>query len=205
MALTRTGGNTYTGKTVVEGATLNLNTSGGAAIAAGAGDIILRSGGTLNVSRSDVAQIGSNVNLVMQGGTLTFVGTATTLNLGNLSLLENSTIDLGGGNIILTFNGIGTFTSGKILTILNWQGLVGGGGNDRLRFNTTLTADQMSQIYFAYTGGPHWGVAGNQIGSSPTEITPVPEASTVALGLVMLAAAGYVAWGRLVPWASSKA
>ncbi len=184
--LTLTGANTYTGTTTVSAGTLSLNTTGSNAIAAGAGAITLNTGGTLSLAQAN--QIGDNVNLVLNGGTLSFTGTATSESLGTLSLTENSVIDFGGTNMILTFSGIGSFTAGKTLTILNWSGSGSGGGLDQLRFTNGagLSDTVKSQIYFAYNNAPDWG-NGQNYPVGVNELTPGPEPPTLWGGLSLLA------------------
>lgn len=185
--LTVTGANTYTGTTTISGGIMQLNTTGSNAIAAGAGAITVNTGGTLTLSQAN--QIGDNVNLVLNGGTLSFSGTATSESLGTLSLTENSTIDFGGTNMILTFSGIGSFTAGKTLTILNWTGNGLGGGLDQIRFTdgTNLTSLVKSQIYFNFNNAPDWGLSKNYpVGVN--ELTPGPEPATILTGIILVLA-----------------
>ena len=100
--------------------------------------------------------IANTSNFIFNGGTYsTGATTGYDATVGTLQLLENSTIRLGdGGNThTLTFaasNGV-SWTSGRTLTITNWQGtpgISGTYGKVRIGSNQNLTSDQLSQIVF---------------------------------------------------------
>lgn len=95
--------------------------------------------GTLLLGNSE--RIANSSALVLNGGTFATGGFTETL--ATLSLSANAIIDLGSGTSSLTFNGVGTLTSGKILAITNWTK-----GSDHLFIGTTasLTAAQLAQI-----------------------------------------------------------
>jgi autotransporter-associated beta strand protein len=83
--------------------------------------------GTTRVSGGDLTLVGANrlsagSSLALNGGTLTLSGVGGAANgqtFSSLALTNNSTMDLGLSSI--TFNGLGTLTAGKSLSVLDWS------------------------------------------------------------------------------------
>jgi hypothetical protein len=122
--------NTYTGNTVVNQGTLQY--------------------GIANA-------IANTSNVILNGGkysTGATVGYSDTV--GTLALTDNSTIELGTGNNILTFaasNAV-AWTAGKTLTITGWTNSCSGAKVFVGNSNTGLTATQLAQITFqGYAAG----------------------------------------------------
>lgn len=135
------------------------------------------SGGSLIFGNSNA--IADSSEIILSGGTLALNGNSDTV--GSLTLNSNSTIDLGTGNVNLTFNGA-TYNGGQ-LTVNNWNGSTGGGGSDQIRFTSAPSQVFLDNVFWSdrnITGATMIG----------DEIVPVPEPSTVAggigLGLVVL-------------------
>jgi len=131
--------------------------------------------------------------ILLAGGTLHTGGFNETV--GTLQLLNHSVIDLGAGASVLNFSASSgvSWTSGKILEILNWSGAQAGGGTDQLKIgsnDTGLTADQLSQIRFVNPTGLDSGTYfASQL--STGEVVPgalIPEPASV--GLLGLGAVG---------------
>jgi autotransporter-associated beta strand protein len=141
------GSNTYTGTTTISAGTLRL----------GAANSIPTTSG-----------------LVLGGGEFQSAGFGNTF--ASIALTANSTIRLGSGVHTLTFTNLGSFTSGRTLTIEDWQGTYASPGTTgtagRIVFNTTATTTNLSQLKFnnSSTGNLHTSiqlgtkeiVAGNQ-------------------------------------------
>ncbi len=95
--------------------------------------------------------IANTSNVILNGGRLS-TGAAAGFSdtVGTLQLTDNSTIELGTGNHILTFaasNGVG-WTSGRTLTITGWTNSCTGAKVFVGNSNTGLTATQLAQITF---------------------------------------------------------
>ncbi|MES2981528.1 MAG: autotransporter-associated beta strand repeat-containing protein [Verrucomicrobiota bacterium] len=128
--LTLSGNNTFSGGLTINAGTVLLNTpvSNSFDGNAGAGAITVNSGGTLQISSSNITTLSRNMTL--NGGTFQFSGSGTALSYtGNLTLGANSTIAVGANNaevdtISGPISGAGGFTK------------TGGGG---LRLNGTNT------------------------------------------------------------------
>mgnify|MGYP006273363301 CR=1 FL=1 len=151
-SLTIGGSNTYTGPTEV-------------------------SAGSLVFGSSNVLADGSE--MILSGGTLSLNGNSDTI--GNLTLNSNSTIDLGTGNVDVTFSGA-TYSGGQ-LTVTNWNGSTLGGGSDQIQFGSAPSQTFLDNVFWSDRN-----VTGAKMVGS--EIVPVPEPSTIAggigLGLVVL-------------------
>ena len=119
---------------------------------------------TINSGRLQMAVDNSDERHVkfyfLAGGTFATDGHLQTF-VTPLSLLANSTIDLGAGASILQFadSHTQTWTSGA-LDVTNWSGNITGSGTDQLLIGdstkTGLTAAQLSKIHFQ---GFHTGAA----------------------------------------------
>jgi autotransporter-associated beta strand protein len=121
------GANTYTGPTTISGGKLQLGADN---------------------------SINSTSNLILAGGTFATDGHLQTF-FTPVSLLANSTIDLGTGASIVQFadSHTQTWTSGAVLRVANWSGSITGSGTDQLLVGdsseTGLTAAQLSHIHFS--------------------------------------------------------
>ncbi|MEO0793621.1 MAG: hypothetical protein AAFX93_00580 [Verrucomicrobiota bacterium] len=150
--------------------------------------------GTLLLERSN--PIG-NHNLNAMGGVFNLQGFNE--NLNSLSLSENSTIDFGSssGNNSLSFQGAGTFTTGTMLTVLNWENgdsfqvlNIGSTNAQQVRFYGDFGADGLG-FYQANLNGNTlspgnflYATAPDHINCVPTQV--VPEPSTYIFGGVLL-------------------
>jgi hypothetical protein len=102
-------------------------------------------GGTLKFRAGNL--VSSNLDLTLSGGTLDPGGFNQTLR--KLTLNGDAVIDFGSGNSVLTFADSASQTWTGSLTVTNWSGLDGGGGDDRLFVGTNaagLTTDQLNRI-----------------------------------------------------------
>ncbi|MDA9555527.1 T9SS type A sorting domain-containing protein [Pelobium sp.] len=122
-------------------------------------------GGTLALGHNEMIPNGSS--MVFNGGTFktSASGTGYTETVGTLQLLDNSTLTFGTGSHTLTFaasNGV-SWTSGKTLTITNWQGGYNGTSGTAGKIFVTnaatspsiipgLTGAQLAQIRFFSSG-----------------------------------------------------
>jgi autotransporter translocation and assembly factor TamB len=86
----------------------------------------------------------------MNGGDFNTGGFSNSVS--SVALNQNSTITFGLGVHTITFSNAGTFTSGKMLTINNWQGTYGSPGSSgtagKLIISSTLSGSMLSQINF---------------------------------------------------------
>jgi fibronectin-binding autotransporter adhesin len=141
------GSNTYSGTTTVTSGTLRLGASN---------------------------SIPTTSGLVLAGGEFQSAGFGNTF--ASITLSANSTLRLGSGVHTLTFTNLGSFTSGRILTIEDWQGNYASPGTTgtagRIVFTPTTSATILGQLKFnnSSTGNLHTSiqlgtkeiVAGNQ-------------------------------------------
>lgn len=135
--------------------------------------------GTLLLGASNI--IANTVQIKLSGGTLATGGYSDTV--GKLTLSASSTIDMGSGNSIITFDSA-TY-SGGTLTITNWNGSTSGGGTDQIHFNTAPNATFLANVYWAGLGTTGAMMIGNEM------VPIVPEPGTVAGGVLLF---GFALW-----------
>jgi autotransporter-associated beta strand protein len=130
------------------------------------------SGGTLRLGAAN--SVPSTSGLVLAGGEFQSAGYGNTF--ASITLSANSTLRLGSGVHTLTFSTLGTFTTGTILRIEDWQGTYASPGTTgtagRIVFTPTTSATILGQLKFnnSSTGNLHTSiqlgtkeiVAGNQ-------------------------------------------
>ncbi len=140
---------------------------------------VIVNGGTLLEECSFA--INDDANMTLAGGTYELAyGVDETMN--SLTLTADSTIKLGSGNNTLTYES-GSRVGG-LLTIDDWDGSGSGGGNDQVIFNTTLSADFLSNVHWA-----DQGITGaTQLATG--EIVPIPEPATLLVGSILGALTG---------------
>lgn len=86
----------------------------------------------------------------MNGGDFNTGGFSNTMS--SIALNQNSTFTFASGAHTITITNAGTFTSGKTLTINNWQGTYGSPGSSgtagKIIINTALSGTILGQIKF---------------------------------------------------------
>ncbi|MFQ3670029.1 MAG: autotransporter-associated beta strand repeat-containing protein [Verrucomicrobiia bacterium] len=212
--------------TVTNAPNLNLTTSTTATISGTAADTSSKGWGTITHSGSGTTTIASSINnldanrititsgtlllgasnqianttdITMAGGTFHTGGNSEIVD--TLTLTADSTINMGAGNSILRFSDSSAiaWVAGTTLFITNWSGDVNGGGTDQLYIGTTnlgVTASQLSQIKFIDPIGFAPGTYAAQI-LATGEIVPIPEPTTILVGLALLLLA---AWRERRRW-----
>jgi autotransporter-associated beta strand protein len=183
--------NTYTGTTTVNAGTLKVDTS---AALTNTSNVTVNTGGTLLLSGTNNDKINNAATVTLNGGTITLGGSASLdERVGALTLSSSSIIDFGGlaaGEILRFADSQGsTWNPSAVLSIYNWTS-----GYDHLYFgsvaNTGLTSGQIPQIKF-YSDGGQTLLSSPAFGPNAGEISPVPEASTVLVGLILCSMVGY--------------
>lgn len=175
--------NTYEGPTIINGGALVLNAAGNSI---NGGGLTLNSGTSASLSKSD--QIGNSI-LTLNSATFSTNGFDEAL--GALVLQGTSNFDLGSGDSVIAFadSSAQSWTAGQTFLLLNWTGSLSGGGTDQVIFGSDasgLTSGQLSQITFRDPDGFGAGDFAAQI-LGTGEVVPVPEASTYALVLGLVA------------------
>jgi len=175
--------NTYAGSTTINGGSLVLNATGNSIADGG---LILNSGTSASLSKSD--QIGSSI-LTLNSATFNTNGFDEAL--GALILLGDSNFNLGSGDSVIAFADSSgqSWTAGQTFILLKWTGSLSGGGTDQVLFGSDasgLTSGQLGQITFRDPDGLGLGDYAAQI-LGTGEVVPVPEASTYALVLGLVA------------------
>ena len=197
------GTNVFTG--VISGASANSDfvVDGGTTVFSNSmtynGPTIITNGGTLVLGANNAVPTSSG--LVLGGGTFIVGNSATRYSqqLGTLTLTENSTIDLGSYSagsvlqLIFADSSAITWTSGRTLTITNWQGVAQQSSSvAEIIFGTGgLTSTQLGQIYFA-----NQNINGGQLIGG--ELVPVPEPRVYAAAVALLAVVGWRERKRLL-------
>ena len=167
--------NTYSGPTNVTAGKLELTGSGSMVTS----NAINVSGGTLLLNGSG-DRIGDAAPMSLSGGMLQFSGTANE-DMGTLLISGPTTIDLGSGNVVATFDDSSSLTWTGVLKIWNWTS-----GTDQIFFSlpTGLTTSQAASVAF-YSGSNDTGYLGQGTLLPSGELTPVPEpAATMTAGVL---------------------
>jgi autotransporter-associated beta strand protein len=196
MVLAGTSANTYSGSlTIGSGGTVVLKKTAGVNALGGTSTITVNSGGTLALGASN--QLPDTKSLTLAGGVFQTQGYSEVL--GTLTLSATSTIDLGGASSIINFADSNAQSWTGQLNISGWNGNVLGGGSTQLLFGSTasgLTGAQVAQIKFINPTGFAAGTYGATILASG-EIVPVfPEASTILMGITLLAFIAFWEYSR---------
>ena len=110
------------------------------------------SGGTIQLGSTNSIPTGSG--FVLSGGEFRSAGYSNSF--ASITLSANSTLRLGPGVHTLTFTNLGSFTSGTMLTIEDWQGIYASPGatgtEGRIVFNATTSATILGQLKFKNSG-----------------------------------------------------
>ena len=181
--LTLANTNTFSGLTTVSNGMLRL-----AAANALSGNIYVGASGKLNLGVSNAIN-SSSLNVELNGGVLSTLAAAQSM--GALNISAASIIDFG--------------TNGVASETLRFDSLVGGSqafavnnwtSQDHLVFtsNTNLDTGYLASIQFGgfkYTGASLTAFSGGGYEISPSNLTPVPEPTTVLGALALL---GFVGW-----------
>lgn len=185
--------NTFSGATTVDSGTLNAGATGALG---GTSGITVNGGGTLLLTSASTDRINNAATMTLSGGTFSLngqqEGTAGSSGLGALTLTSTSTIDFAIGltSSLVQFGGVGAHVPNTVLQLTNWDGIIGGGGSERLLF-----AGVTSDFTTLYTQADVTfnGFAGYQAIQFVDffEVTPVPEPSTWVAGTLALLAVGY--------------
>jgi autotransporter-associated beta strand protein len=207
--LTLGGTNTYTGTTTINAGTLN---AGAAGALGGTSSIVVNASGSLLLSQTGsptTDRINNNSTMTLNGGTFNtgglsehnLSGITVTPGIGALTLLSNSTIDLGGGASVLAFANSSAQTWIATLSIYNWSGTpVAGHGIDQVYFGTDstgLTATQLSEIaFYSDSGATFLGTGGYTIGMDG-EIVPVSEPGTWLAAALAFGGVGFTQRRRM--------
>jgi hypothetical protein len=174
-------GNTYTGTTTVNLGPIRLQKTSGNVIS---GSSVLVNG---SISRMDLFgsegvllwaadnQVADGANFTLQAGSFQLAGFSETV--GTATLTGDFTIKLGTATtskLHFADSSATSWTSGKVLTITEWDGNYAGGGNEGIFFGTTstgLTGGQLAQISFVNPTGVDPGTYGAKI-LSTGEVVP---------------------------------
>jgi autotransporter-associated beta strand protein len=199
-------GATFTNTPNLASTTSGGNSLGGSAGYSGIGTLTMAGSGAFTLDQTIAAQtidvqsgtmllgadnrIGNSTNMILSGGTFATNGYSDSL--GTLTLTEDSIIDFGGGDSILSFaNSSGeTWNPNATLTIINWSGQPGyGNGGSQLFFGNNdsgLSSAQLGQIFFADYADSDFYI--NNLHLADGEVVPVPEprAIAAAFGLTLL-------------------
>ncbi len=137
--------------------------------------------GTLVLGSSN--KIGDNTKIDLAGGT--FNVNEKTDTVGALTLSQDSKIDFNSSATAstITFSSLENYTSGKMLTIMNWSGGYSGGTYTHLVISGNPGVSFLGNVQFdGYSKGATWNAG---------ELAPIPEPATIIgafafLGLVVL-------------------
>ena len=123
------------------------------------GDIKIKANASLDLGLSN--QIKDDKILYLDGGSFNLngysEGSASSIGIGTLNLLQSSTIDLGGGTSILTFNT--DSRTGGILTIKNWNGNLANTTSERFGNQMIIKSSGSSNIGLGNIQFADWGNA----------------------------------------------
>ena len=156
---------------------------------------MINSGGTLLLSGAGANKINNSAAVTLNGGTIA-MGGSTSLDeqVGALTLSASSVIDFGtfaGGNILRFADSTGATWGAFTLSIWNWTD-----GADHLYFGSVfgagLPVGGLGKIlFYSDSGSTPTGGASRAFGPDNGEVSPLPEPSTVLVGLSLLSLAGY--------------
>lgn len=193
------GNNGFTGATTVDAGTMEAGGEGALGATSG---ITVNTGGTLLLSGPG-NRINNGAGLTLAGGAFktggtTGEGNASTVGVGNLTLVANSTLDFGTGGVASLMFTCGSF-SGGILSILNWSGAALTAGTDGLNDRLMIEGDSAERLAFlsAFSqasvsfSGFGSGYSAVQFDANHFEIVPVPEPSAVLAAFTMVGLAGW--------------
>jgi fibronectin-binding autotransporter adhesin len=169
------GTNDFTGVTEIKAGKIN---AAAADVLKSTSNIIL-TGGTLLLSGTG-NRINDSAQLTLSGGKLDSNGLSETF--GNLTTTADTTIDLGAGVSILTFNSGGSTAWSGVLKIWNWTD-----GFDKILFTSNASNGNvnLANIQFYSDSGSTSVGAGSFINGG-TELVPVPEPTAVLSALSLL-------------------
>jgi autotransporter-associated beta strand protein len=199
-ALTLTGNNTFSGTTTINAGTLTAAAAGSGRALASTSAITVNSGGTLLLGAHN--QVNDAAPVALAGGTIArgnfSEGSTSSAGFGALTLsASGSRLDFGTGTAgVLAFAG---FTANNFtLTIDNWSGTantLGSSLTDRLIFSSSQSANLGSFSFTGYAGATQFDLGSGYFEVVP--MTPVPEPSTYAAGLLAFMAVGWQQRRRL--------
>ncbi len=141
--------------------------------------------GTLLLGASNTLPDTAALNL-SQGATLKTGGFSDST--GALSINGNAIFDMASGDSVLNFSSVGTWTG--ILSIWNYTGAVWSLGTDKLNFASNQGNIDLTKVeFFSGSGTGRIDTGGGALLGN--ELVPIPETSTAATALLLLAALGY--------------
>jgi autotransporter-associated beta strand protein len=198
--LTLSGTNTYTGATTINGGSLKVAANGALGSTSA---VAINSGGSLVFGSSSITTgLNTAATVTMAGGS-SLVMNGASQTIGTLTLLAGiSTIDLTGGGL-LTLSNIGSWASGAVLDVINWQGpstYTGDSthqinlGSGALAFFAANPGDlaQINWIPASTDSGVTFGnITGAQLVGSQLTPAPVPEPTTVFVSLCLVGLLGW--------------
>ena len=178
LTLSGSTSNAFTGSVLVSSGTLELGKTAGVSALSGS-SLTVQSGAALLLSSSD--QVAA-ANVTLSGGTIRRASGVSEV-FGDLTLTTASFLDYGSGSAgSMAF---GSYTPSSLLTVNNFF------AGNQLVFTSQISSGDLDTL-FAFDNG----FTTNWSGSEFT-ITAVPEGSTSAAGLMLMAFFAAAAWRRI--------